>query len=417
MPNTYFDTAKITGQVNAIAPVIDSFEDQEFSEYSGDTGSASIVSSPVADGSYAARINAGENEIRSTSGLDNYPAQGDIWKFNTQIPTDGVPRFYWGIQDSSNYYYLEFDDPNGTLRFVKVDAGTSTTLDSVAVTFDTGAYSETEVEWRTNGRHLIEHFDSGGNSLATLDATDTTFTSGGVGWGEWSVGTITNGLVAYWEMNEGSGTSVGDTAPEGSVSDDGTIQGPSWDSSKSKTGGYSVKFDYTDDNIKFPNSSDLERIFSGGATFMVWGFEPSPAKVGQRRTVMNKDADNNGYRLEIRESPDNAIAFTDRVGGVYSETSSGVWSAGTWHHIAVVQDSNDGGTDPKIYLDATEVSVSTQSAGNFGSVNDPVYLGGWDGTSGNTVTDQSFGGWLDDARFYNRTLSASEIQSVYDNTV
>lgn len=186
MPNTYFDTAKIIDQVSSLIPIIDGFEDNDLSEYSGDTGAVTLQTSTVFDGNYAATIADGENEILSTSGLDNYPSQGDIFTFNTYIRAGSKPRVYWGVQDSDDYYYLEFDDPNSTLRFVKVEAGSETTIDTASITFDVGVWSETKVEWRTNGRHIIEHFEDAGNKLGEIDATDSTFTQGGFGFGEWS---------------------------------------------------------------------------------------------------------------------------------------------------------------------------------------------------------------------------------------
>jgi hypothetical protein len=159
-------------------------------EYTGDTGEVTIQSSTVQDGSNAAEINAGQYQVFSAegSGLQNYPSQGDVFAFWHNFPSGARPRFIYGFQDSSNYYYVELDDRNDTLKLVKVDGGSETTLDGASVAFDNNAWVQTKVEWRTNGRQLITHTDSGGSDVASLDATDDTRSGGGVGWGEWSGG-------------------------------------------------------------------------------------------------------------------------------------------------------------------------------------------------------------------------------------
>lgn len=186
--SVYYDIATITDAAGITFPiVIDDFEDGDVAEYSGDTGAVTVQTTTVKSGEDAAEISAGQNEIRSFSGLNDYPEQGDVFAFNHHFGDGAIPRFLFGVQDADNYYRVELDSSASEMRLVKRDGGAETVLDSTAIAFDLNAWVETSVEWRTNGKMVVEHFDSTGTSLGSVDAKDTAWSSGGVGWGEWSV--------------------------------------------------------------------------------------------------------------------------------------------------------------------------------------------------------------------------------------
>jgi hypothetical protein len=76
--------------------VVDSFEDGNIGEYGGDTGAFSVISSDATDGQNALKLDNATtggrgslDGISSTSGLDDYPERGDIFRCDWQ-PTQDI---------------------------------------------------------------------------------------------------------------------------------------------------------------------------------------------------------------------------------------------------------------------------------------------------------------------------------------
>lgn len=81
---------------------------------------------------------------------------------------------------------------------------------------------------------------------------------------------------------------------------------------------------------------------------------------------------------------------------------SNSYALGEWHHLVGVASRSDG--DARFYVDGTEVgsvSYSNRAVGPH-----PFYIGG-------TINAPQWVGGLDDARFYDRRLSESEISDLH----
>ena len=89
--------------------------------------------------------------------------------------------------------------------------------------------------------------------------------------------------------------------------------------------------------------------------------------------------------------------FTDTVSPALTIT------AGTWYHAAVVM--NRTAASVTFYLDGVASAATSYDADAFTDVTDRV------GSFGN---GEMFDGKIDDARIYNRALSASEISELYN---
>jgi hypothetical protein len=109
---------------------------------------------------------------------------------------------------------------------------------------------------------------------------------------------------------------------------------------------------------------------------------------------------------------------TDGVYGIYQYAASG-WRqtsytggslVGTgWHHLGyVVDDTNNA---QRVYLDGKNVASSSFTEAI-------LYNGGESDTrlGRNSGTSADYGGWLDDARFYNRALTDSEMALLYSES-
>lgn len=150
-----FDPVPVT------AKTIDSFEDQDLSEYSGDTGSFNFSDiqtdfsiSPV-DGTYVLQSDQdGQfNEIVSTSGLENYFSKGDVAKCYIRFDQSSADQDYeaqirFGASGVDDHYNVEFNAYNGDIILRKEVTGTTSglsRLDNVGI--DTGFWYEVKITW------------------------------------------------------------------------------------------------------------------------------------------------------------------------------------------------------------------------------------------------------------------------------
>jgi len=105
--------------------VLDSFEDQDLSEYSGDTSSFDFVTNPVFSGQYS---------LRGSSDSENVILRDqESWRIDStqnlsvRIYPDATSSFSGIIlgKDSSNYYLLDINQDANELRLLKTVGGSS----------------------------------------------------------------------------------------------------------------------------------------------------------------------------------------------------------------------------------------------------------------------------------------------------
>lgn len=183
---------------------IDSFEDSDLSEYSGDTGDYSITTTFATDGSNGLEqtgTSGSWKTIESHSGLDNYPSKGDEfhWDYEINYGGDSSPtalrhRFRWARQDTSswNFYRFGVNMSTGDLTLVVVDSDTTTTLASEtqsSIEEDENTHYQVQVQWDDGSSFggsdgdidvTLRDVDAG-SDVTTLSGNDTTFSSGGIG--------------------------------------------------------------------------------------------------------------------------------------------------------------------------------------------------------------------------------------------
>lgn len=172
----------------AEATIVDDFEDGDISEYRVNTGSFSTQTTEVTNGSVALQgtPSSGSVYIRSESGLDTYPAQGDTFRVNVYLPeSDTLGALMFGTQSGASNndeaYRAEVNNTGSKIAIVLQDGSTTTVLSSQSVNVPGGEWLELEVAWATDGTITITLFDSAGSQLAQTSATDTTYASGGIG--------------------------------------------------------------------------------------------------------------------------------------------------------------------------------------------------------------------------------------------
>lgn len=170
--------------------VLDSFEDGDISEYSGDTGEFSVVQSPVYDGSNALENTTSQSAITRTDTTietGQTPSGAFVQSISGQF-SDSTPTVAFGVQSSTGYdniscYAIEYNNI-GELVISRYDSGSRSSLNSSGLSnaLDGEWVEVILTEWDTDGNITAEAKRvSDGTTLASVSVTDSTYTSGGIG--------------------------------------------------------------------------------------------------------------------------------------------------------------------------------------------------------------------------------------------
>lgn len=180
---------------------IDNFEHNSLSTYyTGDSG-FQIVTTTVNEGSYALEAHPSSGSLitsRPADGLDNYPGEGDTFKFKTYMSDpDDQPAFGWCAQDEGGpgtletMYYVAVDNTNQNCNVWSwngsydrhIRAGTGQDL--------SGQWLTIYLEHRSGGDHYVE---------VRNDAEDTVY---GSGTGTPAI-SLTSGGIKWWWRGTGA---------------------------------------------------------------------------------------------------------------------------------------------------------------------------------------------------------------------
>ena len=210
----------------------------------------------------------------------------------------------------------------------------------------------------------------------------------------------THGLVAYWPLDEGSGSVTFDASGHGHSGI--LVNGPQW------IGGPSLDFDGQNDYVDV-GTLDV----SGGAlTLAAWIYSEDLANcVASDCRILSKatgTAENDHYfMLSTIESGSNTrLRFRLKTNGTTSTliASSGNLSENAWLHVAAVYD----GINMLLYLNGDLVGTAGKTGVLTGDSGVPVWIGGNppDGAA------RPWNGLLDELRIYDRALSQAEIRAL-----
>ena len=219
-------------------------------------------------------------------------------------------------------------------------------------------------------------------------------------------------LVAFWPMEETSGATTADVSGNGN---DGAINGP-----VSAEGKIDLAFLFDGDNLSdpkvhnnivIPTSASLDAITSE-ITMMTW---VKTSITGERQGLFERFlCDDPGYRsfiLDINNDDGGHLNFGICSDGANNDTefilSAGGISDGEWTHVAATSD----GTTMKIYINGVLDAVTGDSPDGIFAAGTDLHLGGWE-----FKTDAWYyplSGTMDEAKIYDRALSADEIAVEY----
>ncbi|USN88639.1 MAG: DUF2341 domain-containing protein [Candidatus Nomurabacteria bacterium] len=177
--------------------VAEDFEDNNITEYSGDITKFATAGTYAYGGGYG--LDASPNQsAKATDGIartDLTVAQGQIIRYMQYVDTtagsgDEVCTLF-AVQSpvTANQNYAVCLEQFGTDRVSLVKNAentdsTGTLLSSKNMTLSTGWY-EVMIDWQTNNDIDVSVFNSSGALQATTSATDSTYSSGGIGFTFW----------------------------------------------------------------------------------------------------------------------------------------------------------------------------------------------------------------------------------------
>ncbi len=190
------------------------------------------------------------------------------------------------------------------------------------------------------------------------------------------------GPVAYWKLDEGSGTTVVDST--GNIPD-GTFEGdPQWVAGKYGT---ALELD-GDDWVNLGTPPDL--VITDAISISCW---VNPTDFVVRQGFVHLDG---GYALKVHE--EGRLCFTT-PGIADLESANTILAAGTWQHVAAtfLPGQSEGLV---FYLNGVETERMDSSAINPGT--GPFRIG-------NNQWNETLTGLIDEIHIYDRILSADEI--------
>ena len=206
----------------------------------------------------------------------------------------------------------------------------------------------------------------------------------------------TNGLVGYWNFDEGSGTVANDTSGN---NNNGTINGATW--TAGKVGNGALSLNGVNQYITINNSPSLNPIV---ISISAWIKTDS---AGTYKQILTKDANEGGRVWQFRISNTNKIQFipfNSSTNGNYA--GSITVTDGLWHHVVGTWD----GVTINVYVDGVKDGNGTAFSGSLRTGQGNRVIVGADDIP--PAPQDFFNGSIDEVRVYNRALSATEVSDI-----
>jgi prepilin-type N-terminal cleavage/methylation domain-containing protein len=224
---------------------------------------------------------------------------------------------------------------------------------------------------------------------------------------------LDQGLVGYWNLNKGSGTSANDSS--GSNNHGTLINGSIWSTDiPSPQFGKSISFNGSTNYIAVPNSVSLS--LNSSLTLSAWVKRNSLTSFSY--TIISKGSLNGGstnvsYGLFLAGTNNYSGRISNNGSTITGITSSGVYNDTNWHLVTLVYNSSLQTLN--LYIDGV------QAATPLTGVTSSLFTNNTNFTVGSMILSGApswfWNGLIDDVRVYNRPLSAVEIGMLYNSGV
>ncbi len=212
-----------------------------------------------------------------------------------------------------------------------------------------------------------------------------------------------NGLVGWWKLDDGTGTSAIDSSGSGNT---GTLNnGPGWVDGRK---GRAVALDGTNDYISMGTSA-LTSVDNSDKTVSAWIRKTANSQKG----IVDKDFDSGGSNYGgwgLWTQSNGKLWWWTHPSKDLLDNGSQTIALGEWTHVAITWSNSSqtarfyiNGTLNSTQTDNTIVEKASGSADlEIGDLRNHLNGGQF-----------AFDGSIDDVRVYNRALSASEITALY----
>ncbi|MBZ0167051.1 MAG: hypothetical protein K8I00_09615, partial [Candidatus Omnitrophica bacterium] len=311
-----------------------------------------------------------------------------------------------GDTDITNFYTMsgsELTVTEGIELFIWAGTtfapGAQTTVDDIDIN---GVFT-----MAANDIFVDGSWDATGGTFTTsgqvmFTSTDTeTVTSNGQSFNDL---TLNDGLLAYWQFEEGAGTTAVDASGYGN---DGTyvnMDSGDWTTpvpvNHANTYSVDVNTTSTDEYISLPNT-----VISGLGDFTA-AYWMKTTKTSSSAVISGANSGSNNEYL---------IFAADTSLSLYAGGNIGTWTTsstadGAWHHIVLFRD--DTNNQAHLYIDGVADNENPKGITLSTVTIDPggLLIGQeQDSVGGGFDSGQIFAGTIDEVRFYNRALTAAEI--------
>jgi hypothetical protein len=209
-------------------------------------------------------------------------------------------------------------------------------------------------------------------------------------------------LVAYWKLDDGSGTTAFDSSGNGN---DGALEGnPLW--VEGQLGG-ALEGSGNGDYIRVPHSDSLDISDAVTVALWVYGGIP-PDQVICKGSGGGAWVASYSFRIDDNASYVRQINFRGRVGtNADAINSSSPIPEDEWTHIAITFDVSAQGNNQKIYING-QLDAESRSENPLSTNTDDLLIG----ADAYDTTRWHWQGMLDDIRIYDEALPEGQIQAI-----
>ncbi|MEM7734502.1 MAG: LamG-like jellyroll fold domain-containing protein [Deinococcota bacterium] len=209
---------------------------------------------------------------------------------------------------------------------------------------------------------------------------------------------IADGLVAFYPFN-------GDARDASGQGNDGQVNGASLIPDRFGTSESAYLFDGEDDNIVVDNSASLNMAVNNQMSVTAW-VNPQDLETDRFAHIIRKASGRfgSGYLFAFQNRGRELSLGINNSAGEESNTpiEPSYFAGDTWHFVAGTYD----GRAFRIYVDGRLIGTQPLMQTINPNQDDPLFIGSyWRG--------QYFQGGIDDLRLYNRALTTSEIERLY----
>ena len=310
--------------------------------------------------------------------------------------------------DSTGWIPINFNSlPSGSpLSVLPVDPVNSTTNDYYYT------YTADSSNWELTA--LLESSDRHDQAINDGDAFPGVYslgTSKGL-----TPATRDMGLVGYWKMDEGTGTSTVDSSGNGNIGS--LINSPVW-TAGCKVGNC-LTFNGTSTN-SYVNAGDNSSLRPGNNgkdfTWCLWvkpGSQVSRPWLGKGRGITDGGFPRAGFTFG-QANVDTAMKIESGDGVHYNYT----WALANavvvdnWSFYCLAYIRNNG---VYVYMNGGLKSFETGTGDGYKSIGDNIGAAGNSFFVGRDSQSHYFNGSIDDVRIYNRALSGTEVSAIYNAT-